>query len=272
MTGEAPKIHVYIDETGDRGSGRDSSPIFGMAAIVVDDRGAQEVRTAISRLRADFRVPSGTVMSWKRHVKSHDRRRRAVELLSAVQGLKVCYVYADKKQLWDHTYRDDPSRFYNYVALKTYTSTLWAARNWKGDRARVWTRFGHVRRHDHRATESYLRATTVADARVPDWMEQGLRWVSADQYLESQAADLYGGFLKAALWPDGDFGYTEPSYLLNVWHQIRNSENCAIPLGLMSMPDSALVTRHAWFPCDDCSAKTDGPSGASRGRSTEGGR
>ncbi|PKW14423.1 DUF3800 domain-containing protein [Saccharopolyspora spinosa] len=246
------RLHVYVDETGDRGAGKDSSPIFGMAAIVLDDVGVANVRSAVNLLREDFRVPDDAVMSWKRHVKTHDRRRRAAEVLAGVRGLRVCYVYAVKDELRQGTYLDDHQRFYNYVALKTYKSTLWAARSWKGVGAQVWTRFGHVRGHDHRTTDKYIRREAGRDSRVPFDMEQGLRWVSADQYAESQAADLYGGFLKAALWPGGEFGYVEPAYLLKVWPQIRNSESCAIPLGIMSMPANSLVRQNCWFPCDHC--------------------
>lgn len=255
MASAPPKIHVYVDETGDRGSSPTSSPIFGMAAIVVDELGAVAIRQAVEQLRSDFKVPATKVMSWKEHVKTHDRRRRAAEVLATVDGLKVCYVYSLKAELRAGSYRDDPQRFYNFVAFKTYKNTLWTARNWKGGGAQVWTRFGHVRNHDHRTTEEYIRTQAGRDPKVPFEMEQGLRWVSADKYLESQAADLFGGFLKAALWPDGDFGYVEPSYLLTVWHKIRNSESCAIPLGLMSMPDSALVTKNSWFPCRQCLKK-----------------
>jgi hypothetical protein len=147
-------------------------------------------------------------------VKTRDRRRRSVDVLAAVEGLKVCYVYSIKSELRADSYRGDLQRFYNYVALKTYTSVLWAARNWKGESAQVWTRFGHVRGHDHRTTEHNLRAAASSKASIPSHLEQGPRWVSAEKYLESRAADLYGGFLKAALWPDGEFGYVEPSYLL----------------------------------------------------------
>lgn len=191
-------------------------------------------------------------MSWKDHVKTHDRRRRAVHVLSAVTGVRVCYVYSVKSALRPESYVEDPLRFYNYVAYKIYKSALWAARSWKGSAAQVWTRFGHVRGHDHRATENYIRRAAAADPKVPNRMEQGLRWVSADTYKESQAADLYGGFLKAALWPAGEFGYVEPAYLLGVWHQLRNSDDCAIPLGIMSMPEHRLLREQAWFPCHQC--------------------
>ena len=245
-----------------------------MSAVIVDEVGAPAVRAAIRRLRCDLDGPESSVMAWKHHVKTHDRRRRAAELLGGVSGMRICYVYSVKSELRAGSYRDDPKRFYNYVAYKMYKSVLWAASSWKGPGARLWTRFGHVRRHDHQGTEAYIRRQAAGDDKVPDHMEQGLKWVSADRYLESQAADIYSGFLKAALWPGGTFGYVEPAYLLSVWHQLRNSDYCAIPLGIMSMPSNELVTRNPWFPCRPCpqAANIDGSSGASRGRSTEGGR
>lgn len=250
---------AYIDETGDRGKGPNSSPIFGMAAVIVDDVSAPLLRAAVDQLRQDFGVPSASPMSWKEHVKTHDRRRRAVEVLGAVQNLKVCYVFADKGELAPDSYLCNPQRFYNYLAYKMYKSVVWAARSCYGADAKLWTRFGHVRGHDHSSTETYIRREASLDSRVPDHMEQGLRWVSADKYLESQAADLYGGFLRAAVWPAGEFGYVEPSYLLGVWHQLRNSEDCAVPLGIMSMPRNDIVCNKDWFPCKDCPKVKAGP-------------
>lgn len=248
----ASDVYTYIDETGDRGQKPGASPIFGMAAVVVDDHSAAALRLAVKQLRRDFEVPHDKVMSWKNYAKNRDRRKRAAEVLGAVPGLRVCYVYAIKSELSRNSYRGDPHRFYNYVAYKTYKSTLWAARNWKGTSGRVWTRFGHVLHHDHTTTASYIAREAPAGPRVPHHMEQGIKWVSSDRYLESQAADLYGGFLKSAIWPDGAFGYTEPSYLLSIWHQIRNSGECVIPLGIMSMPNSSLVRQNSWFPCQHC--------------------
>jgi hypothetical protein len=245
-------VYVYVDETGDRGGSPQSSPIFGMAALVLDSTSAVAVRAAVDRLRADFGVPPDRTMSWKDYVKTHDRRRRAAAVLGALAGVRVCYVYSVKSALRAGSYVTDPPRFYNYVAYRTYKSAIWAARSWKGSGAKVWTRFGHVRGHDHRSTEQYIKRQASTDPKVPFEMEQGLRWVSADAYKESQAADLYSGFLKAALWPAGEFGYVEPAYLLKVWHQLSNSDSCAIPLGIMPMPESSLLRQATWFPCGHC--------------------
>ncbi|WP_231500128.1 DUF3800 domain-containing protein [Saccharothrix sp. NRRL B-16314] len=260
-------MYVYIDETGDRGGSLKSSPIFGMAAVLLDEAGQHELRAAVDRLRLDFAVPANKVMSWKEHVKTHDRRRHAAEVLRNVNGLRLCYVYSVKSALAAESYLNDAQRFYNYVAYKIYKSVLWAARDWKGPGVRVWTRFGHVKGHDHRTTDEYIKLQAAADPTVPHELEQGLRWVSANTYRESQAADLYGGFLKAALWPAGEFGYVEPAYLLRVWPQLRNSAVCAIPLGIMSMPGHELLQREEWFPCAQCRTSNGSP-GASGGQST----
>lgn len=191
-------------------------------------------------------------MSWKEHAKTHDLRRRAAEILCAVPDMRVLYVYVKKSELRSGSYVGDPQRFYNYVAYKMYKSVLWAGRNWKGSDAHIWTRFGHVRGHDHRSTETYIVREAQSDERVPHSMEQGLKWVSADKYDESQAADLLGGFLRAAVWPEPKFGYVEPSYLLKVWPLIRNSDTCAIPLGIMPMPSERVLVDEAWFPCARC--------------------
>lgn len=249
MPSPPPKVYVYIDETGDRGRGPNASPIFGFAAVLVDDAGGVELRRAVQQLRVDFRVPTHRHMSWKDDIKSHDRRRRAAEVLGSVANLKLCFVYVDKDELRPGSYGNRPDVMYNYAAYKLYKSILWAARSWKGSNAHVFVRFGHVKGHDHTTTMAYINREASADAKVPHSMQQGLRWVSADQYFESQAADAYAWFLKSALWPDGPFGYVESAYLLSVWSQINKSDACCIPLGLMPMPSNDIIRGKPWFPC-----------------------
>lgn len=244
------KVFVYVDETGDRGSSASSSPIFGMAAVVVPEAKGPALRAAVQTLRADLSVPTNKVLSWKDYAKSHDRRRRAAEVLGAVDGIKVCYVYAKKAALQPGTYVEHKERFYNYVAGKALRSIVWASRNMGATEVHI--RFGHVKHHDHTGTKAYLEREIASDQRIPDGLVKSMRWISADRYAESEAADLFGGFLKAATWPSGQFGYVEPNYLLSVWHRIRNSEDCAIPLGIMSMPRNSVLTSEDWFPCAHC--------------------
>ena len=242
-------IFAYIDETGDRGLAGTggSSPIFGMVAVLVTDTAAPGLRAAVTHLRTTFGVPADKVMSWKEHVKTHARRQYAANTLAAVPDVWVSYVYCQKDQVTG-AYTQDRELFYNYVAFKMYKNILWAARNWQGS-AGVHTRFGHVRGHDHTATKQYLEFQASMDSKVPHGIERGLQWISADKYLESQAADLYGGFLRAAVWP-AEFGLVEPQYLKTVWPQVRKGyEDCRIPLGFMSMPENAIARRLDWNDC-----------------------
>ncbi|EYT66877.1 hypothetical protein H489_0100770 [Curtobacterium flaccumfaciens UCD-AKU] len=249
-------LHAYIDETGDRGllSKPGSSPVFGMAAILLTDESALAVRSAVEQLRREFGVPDGKVMSWKDHLKTHSRRTHAAQVLGAIRDVKLIYVYCQKDQV-EGEYTQHRELFYNYVALKMYKNILWAARNWKGVTEGIQTRFGHVRGHDHTTTDAYFRYQLQFEPKVPFGMERGLRWVSADRYLESQAADLYGGFLRSAVWPD-EFGNVEPGYILRVWHQVRlGPGGCPAPLGFMSMPRNDIATSLPWWPCSHCNAK-----------------
>ncbi|MGO4256438.1 DUF3800 domain-containing protein [Marmoricola sp. RAF53] len=244
------RFFAFVDETGDRGTAPNSSPVFGMAAVIMPEHAAPALREAVSRLRTDLAVPEDKVLSWKQYAKSHDRRRRAADVLGSVDGIHVCYVYAKKSALREGSYRDHNERFYNYVAFKTFKSIVWASRRLGATDVRI--RFGHVKHHRHGTTEAYIKAQAALDPKVPDKLVGSMHWVSADEYVESQAADLFGGFLKAAVWPGPPFGYVEPSYLLSIWDKIHSSGTCAIPLGIMSMPSSDVLTDEEWFPCDHC--------------------
>lgn len=249
-------LYAYIDETGDRGlvekSG--SSPIFGMAAIITTKESGKAVQEAILHLRDKFKIPENQVMSSKKNVKTHSRRIYAAQVLSEIKDVRVIYVYCQKSEVTGN-YTQDRDAFYNYVALKTYKNILWAARNWKGTEEGIQTAFGHVKHHDTKRTADYFDFTLQFENKVPSEMEKKLHWVHASTYLESQAADLYGCFLKNAIWPD-EFGNIESKYLELIWHQIRKGDkNCPIPLGLMSMPTNELAAKADWNICPHCKKK-----------------
>lgn len=244
-----PSVYAYVDETGDLGAPDTpgASPVLGMACILVDDQHAEGLRDAVRQLRADFGVADGRIMSWKRHLANHERRVHAAETLALVPGLRVVYVYTDKNRVVGDYVRERGA-LYNYVAGKAYKSILWAARYDFSGKS-LHTRFGHVRGFDHDLTRNYFNRVLVPDAKVPTHIEAGLRWVDASQFLESQAADLYAGFLRAAVWPDA-FGRLEGGYLLRIWGQVRTGSACKIPLGFMSMPSDDIARELPWWPCE----------------------
>ncbi|NED99944.1 DUF3800 domain-containing protein [Phytoactinopolyspora halotolerans] len=251
-THKLPLLRAYIDETGDRGilKGR-ASPIFGMAAVMVDDDAERSARQALGRLRTDFNVPSDRPLSWKDDLKNHDRRVHAANILSTLKGLRVVYVVADKSQLSDGTYRDDVTLFYNVIAYAGLQRVLWAARAWPDGKRQVKVHFSHVKKHDHTDTHRYFQIKKRQDKNVPFDLVSKLSWVSSDKYEMSQIADVYAGFLKAAFWPNV-WQNTEGAYLLKIWHQIRRSEECVISLGMQVRPNSKLAFTQPWWPCPDC--------------------
>ena len=252
---QLPTLGAYIDETGDRGRGPKASPVFGMAAVIVEPTAEVAARLALQQLRSDFGTPATRPLSWKDDIKSnHPRALHASTTLARVQGIKLIYVVVNKSLLSVGSYGDDVTLFYNVTAYAVLQRVLWAATYWPGGRRQVAIRFGHVAHHDNRDTHRYFQMKSRSDSKVPFELISSVNWTSATQFDMSQVADLYGGFLKEAFWPD-QFGNVNGEHLLRVWHQIRNSHDCVIHLGLMPRPDSQWAKRMPWFPCPNCPGK-----------------
>ncbi|WP_206154219.1 DUF3800 domain-containing protein [Cellulosimicrobium aquatile] len=252
---QLPMLRAYVDETGDRGMFKgNASPIFGMAGVIVDVNSEVAARAALRQLRTEFRVPDDKPMSWKEHVKGHDRRVHAATVLADLKGVTLVYVVADKQALSSGTYKDDITLFYNVIAYETLKRILWTAAHGRVVRHQVEVRFGHVKKHDPTDTHNYFQIKKRQDgAKVPFDLMTHLGWVDATQYEMSQLADLYAGFLKAATWPN-DWGDVEGAYLTRIWHQIRNSHRCILSLGLQYRPSNDLVRAMPWWPCASCTS------------------
>lgn len=247
-------LWAYGDETGDRGLGPTASPIFGMAAILGDHDTMAGVRKVIRQLRADFNIPKGEVMSWKKYLKTHERRLHAFNQLGKIDTLTVLYAISKKSELAENSFATEDKQFYDFVAARMHTAVLWAARAQHADGVRI--RFGHVRGVDHEHCRKFIRNSNDPNPKVPTKLEKELSWVAADRHFESEAADFYAGALKAAFWED-KYGNTDDSYLRKIWHQVRkNNLGCAVPLGLFTMPHYGVVFDSWWFACDGCPAES----------------
>lgn len=236
-----------------------------MCAVIVNQKSGQRLRNAIDALRKDFGVPPTATMSWKNHIKTASRRNHASRTLSKVDGVTLLYAYYEKSKLRPGTYATDRQRSYDYLAHKMHKAILWYTALGGHENASINIRFGHVKNHDHKTTKVYLQKSAVRD-NLPIGRQRELKWVAADTHPESQAADIYAGFLRSAIWPD-EFGNVDGQHLLRVWHLIRQADlcgkggYCAIPLGIFSMPENHLVTEMEWFPCTSCKYATQRPSG-----------
>lgn len=257
-----PSLYVYVDETSDRGQyreGSQTSPIFGMAAVVVEAENEAEAQCVVESLRSEFRVPDRKPMSWKEHLKLHERRVHAALKLSGITGMRVIYGVVDKRCLKPGGLDADRVAFYNYLAYRLLRKVLFAAHHWEGGPRQVIIHFGSVRGHDDTDTHRYFQIKRAQCPEIPFELLSKIDWVSADRYKLSQAADLYGGFLKAALWPSGEFKILEPRFILEVWHQIYSTEHCpsddgprsCCPAcrGLMMIPRGHGFSRE-WWPCE----------------------
>jgi len=219
-----------------------------MATVTGPETSMARVREAVKQLRKDFKVPDNKVMSSKKSAKPYERKAHAANVLASVQGISLTFVVSKKSELAPGSFQSGKKDYFDFVSEKAYISALWAAKSFGARSARI--RFGHVIGMDQAKTKKHIRDQTVNNPKVPTYLEKELSWVSADKYLESQAADLYASFLKDAFWPD-EFGNIHPQHLFRVWHQIRKGDHgCVSPLGVFAMPHYGVLTRQPWFRCN----------------------
>lgn len=216
--------YVYIDETGDLGlrPTPGSSPVFGMAAVIVDRGTAAHLREAIAKLRSDFTVPDGVVMSAKRHVKSHDRRTHAARVLAHVPGIRVVLAYVEKQRIKPVISETQPHALYDLVALEISRAVMRAVGQEMQPGLPVHIRFGHVRGHQGDAQRILGAMALPSEHSSSHAFPESIRWVDSATFVESQSADLYAIFLHAAVCPN-QFGNVETAYLGIVSNQIVGS-------------------------------------------------
>jgi hypothetical protein len=86
--------YVYVDETGDRGWGGVSSPIFGLRAVVVARDRDAELRDALGRINTNMRRRRNNPLHWSTNVNDHPSRkmvaRELVTLPITIINVVVC--------------------------------------------------------------------------------------------------------------------------------------------------------------------------------------
>jgi hypothetical protein len=103
--GQLPKLHVYVDETGDRGfseASRAQSPFFAMTALLIPQEEEWGVKLTAGGLRALVHgaEPQRILkpIHWVEHFKAKrkDRRRQAAHALALMPNAMVIHVIAHK--------------------------------------------------------------------------------------------------------------------------------------------------------------------------------
>ncbi|VEI13015.1 DUF3800 domain-containing protein [Trueperella bialowiezensis] len=248
---QTSQLYAYVDETGDLGArpGK-ASRYFGMAGILLDEKGAGEAREFIENLKDEFNVPDWKNFSWKEHVRKHERRKYISQRMGELENIQVIYVFTDKDRL-NGEYVNERARLYNYVAGEMLKSLCWAAREWNRE-APLSIRYSHVKNLDHNgATKPYFEKYILPN--LSEILPLDIKWVDARNFKESDLADLFAGCLYAAINQD-EYGNREGAYLRNVWPLVNKSEPCETseeksrtPLGFTPLPEYNVVDEFDWF-------------------------
>ncbi len=246
-----PLLRAYIDETGDRGSSGNASPFFAFAAVLVAEEHDPQLRAAVSKLRRDFKVPTGKPLHWSQHVKPFARRQHSVNtLLSLGDRIQIVYVGVEKAGIpaWAKM-KNDQATFYNFASGLVVERVLLAARHWPGGARDVVFRFGHVRGFDHTSTKDYIRLR--AQRADPSWVPWGLirgeiRFDDQASWDGLQAADQYAGMLSAALRPDS-FGNYQPHHLVAIRSQMREVNGRCWNYGFKWLGNEGTLTSLPWW-------------------------
>ncbi|WP_246421282.1 DUF3800 domain-containing protein [Nocardiopsis metallicus] len=246
---ERPLVHVFVDETGDRGFSTRSSPFFAMTALMVPHEAEASMRCVAGGLR--YHLNTTKPLHWVEHFKAKrwKRRQLAAEQLSSIPGARVVHVVVEKASVRSSAgMRKDSSLFYNYVTRLTLERVAYAAENWPSGPRFGSVRFGSVAGLDSAAALRYLTRIYSSPSPVP-W--DCLKWPPVWRGTEwdgIQLADIHAGILNSALTGDVD----DPAcaaYLLEVRHQLQRSNHGQLfGYGLKVLGDPSYIRNRCWWP------------------------
>ncbi|UNZ20598.1 DUF3800 domain-containing protein [Streptomyces sp. 891-h] len=259
--GHLPKLHVYVDETGDRGfsdKSRAKSPFFAMTALLVPAEEEWTVKYTAGGLRA--LVHSGPPearlkpLHWVEHFKAKrpERRLHAAKVLAQMPDAKVIHVITHKDSLGhDSVMRRSKEHFYNYTARLLLERVARAAQGWPGGKRLAIVRLGAVKHMDHSTSESHLDHVRNGGCETYSVPWALIKWPPTWETTQRdgiQLADIHAGLLNAAL--SGDPADRDcASNLLLCRHQLRRSrDGRVLGHGVKVIGDETFVTGRAWWP------------------------
>ncbi|MFJ6348633.1 DUF3800 domain-containing protein [Streptomyces sp. NPDC092046] len=249
--GQLPKLHVYVDETGDRGLGPTTSPFFGMTALMVPAEDDWTVRHAAGGLRTV--IGTTKPLHWVDHFKAKnaDRRLWAATVLAQMPSARVIHVIAPKEAVrQNYPGLHDTSRLYNFTTKWLLERVAYAAQGWPGGPRFANVRLGHVRGMDHDATAEYLDRVRrgLHDQYPVPWrhIKWPVAWVGTD-YDGIQLADIHAGILNVALTGAPDDEACAENLLL-CKHQLHRTPNGRVlGYGVKVLGASTFVTDRCWW-------------------------
>lgn len=243
-------LYAFVDEAGDRGTGRKASPFFIMGAVTVDESTRVRLANAIADIKTQFSVPLHKPLHWADHCRSFKRRQYVARTLGALEGVQLNYVVFRKSTIPAGSgLASDHKKFYNYTAGVLLDRMLLGAKHWPGGPQQVRSFFGHVRGFNHQETVEYFgmhaQRNSIADRSL---LVAAPKFVATNQNSGVQAADQYVGMLRDAITVD-EYGGYEEAHLMAVRHQIRRGpNNVALNYGLKCFAEPGFPTSLPWWP------------------------
>ncbi len=206
-------FRVYVDETGDRGWGGRSSPIFVVSAVIVPNGYEARLAEALDRINATLKKPAGTVLHWAENVKTHSQRKYVAGELAALD-MTVASVIVLKESLTESgTALSNPTSMYNYAIRRLMERISWFVDDAGGEAS---VTFAHVRRFPYARLDEYISMLRNRQSSIRWQAFTGNPKIDQPSRIRPlQVADLVAGAFGSALRMD-DYGSHEPSYLLQL--------------------------------------------------------
>ncbi|MBG6085799.1 DUF3800 domain-containing protein [Zhihengliuella flava] len=220
--GKLDRVEVFVDETGDRNFKKNrQSDWFAMTAVMVPAEHMNHVKTIIRGLR-DYLGNGGKPVGhihWVQHCKrkKYDRRVVVRDLATGFRRVRVIHVIIHKPSIAASAHMRNDTRGVYYTATKYLLERIGrAALHWDGGARSARVTFATIKGVDPEETKAYLnhcanesRLLASDDiqhdrnAQYFDHLKWPAAWRPMGTYEGLELADIYSGFLSAAL-RDGD--------------------------------------------------------------------
>ena len=212
MTPGGEPLYVYVDESGDRGWGPKSTPVFLLAAVIV----RQSEEPALTQMLEDVNRALGrqphTVLHWAENVRRHDQRKFVASQLAKLPATYLSVILHKESLRGNAPGLTDHNVLYRYMIRRLYERVSWYARSHRG---KAMVRLAHVRRFKYQDLHRYLDILRSDPNCSIEWNWFSGRYPRVDQpatLRALQVADLLAGCVYAAFDRD-NFGAYEPAYL-----------------------------------------------------------
>jgi hypothetical protein len=204
---------IYVDETGDRGWGGRSSPIFVLSAIIVRDGYEQSLVGALDTINQALKKPPATVLHWAENIKTHSQRKFVTRQIASLDMTIASVIVFKNPLMGSHSALSDPASMYNYAIRRLLERVSWFVDD-AGGKASV--TFAHVRRFPYERLRQYIGLLKASPTQIRWQALTGNPKINQPSRIRPlQVADLVAGAHGSALRPD-DFGAFESSYLLEL--------------------------------------------------------